>query len=591
MKDRKEKIISSAPAQEGGRRRPALHLEKSRRQTKRGSYSIALIAFVIAAVIAINLIVAELPSKYRQIDMTSQQLSELTDESRKVLSGVTKDMTIYLIAQDDKRDDNIYRLLERYADASSHIKIEVKDPVVNPKFTSQYTDEDVDENSVIVVCGDQSRVIAYSDLYESQFDMSTYSNQQTGFDAEGQITSAIAAFNSGSSSKLYTLSGHGEEDLPDSLTSAIEKENIETGSLNLINEEIPDDADVLLITMPTTDLSEAETAKIRTYLQGGGRAIFISGYTKKEMPNYDSLLEYVGVKPVPGVVMEGNSQNYVQYPYYLIPTINDTDVTQGMSGGKAYVLMVAAQGLQKVDNSESGLTVNSVLTTSDSAYSKTNVASMTTYDKEDGDTDGPFDVAVIASGVISGDSQKQEEITADSASQLTTAAAEETGAAADAASAETTAAAGTTAASDTTKAAGTTASADTTAAANVTTAETDGTQSAEETAAAESSAEGTSDEKSSDSRETRVAVFSSATILDENANQMVSGGNYTLVTNTLSWMCDNTSAVSIPVKDMSVSYLTVPSASAGLWGTLTIAVIPAGVLAAGLIVWNRRRKK
>ena len=62
MKDRKEKIISSAPAQEGGRKGPALHLEKkSRRQTKQGSYSIALIALVIAAVIAINLIVAELP--------------------------------------------------------------------------------------------------------------------------------------------------------------------------------------------------------------------------------------------------------------------------------------------------------------------------------------------------------------------------------------------------------------------------------------------------------------------------------------------------------------------------------------------------
>ena len=51
------------------------------------------------------------------------------------------------------------RLLEKYEEGSDHIKVEQKDPVVNPKFTSEYTSDDVAANSLIVVCGDRSKVV------------------------------------------------------------------------------------------------------------------------------------------------------------------------------------------------------------------------------------------------------------------------------------------------------------------------------------------------------------------------------------------------------------------------------------------------
>ena len=44
--------------------------------------------------------------------------------------------------------------------------------------------------------------------------------------------------------------------------------------------------------------------------------------------------------------------------------------------------------------SSSSATVTSLLTTSDSAFSKVDGYSLTTYEKEDGDIDGPFTVAV-----------------------------------------------------------------------------------------------------------------------------------------------------------------------------------------------------
>ena len=63
---------------------------------------------------------------------------------------------------------------------------------MNPKFTSEYTDEEVSSNSLIIVCGDRSKVVDYNNIYESSIDYNTYSYTTSGFDGEGQITSAIS---------------------------------------------------------------------------------------------------------------------------------------------------------------------------------------------------------------------------------------------------------------------------------------------------------------------------------------------------------------------------------------------------------------
>ena len=78
-------------------------------------------------------------------------------------------MTIYQIAQTGYEDKNISSLLKRYKDESKHINIEVKDPVVNPKFVSDYTNEQISSNSLIVESGERSKIINYSDMYESSW--------------------------------------------------------------------------------------------------------------------------------------------------------------------------------------------------------------------------------------------------------------------------------------------------------------------------------------------------------------------------------------------------------------------------------------
>ena len=380
----------------------------SKKHIKNGSYTMVMSVIFIAVVIVINMIVSTIPSKYSEIDISSQKLYSIGDETKKMLKDLEKDVTIYQIAQSGSEDENISNLLKKYEDESKHIKVEQKDPVVNPKFVSQYTSDDLSANSLIVVCGDRNKVIDYNNIYETSVDYQTYSSQTTGFDGEGQITSAIRYVTSENLPALYTVEGHGEKDMDSSIKEDIEKANMDIKSLNLLTEgSVPDDADCLFIDSPSTDFSSDEKDAIIEYLENGGKAIIFSDYTTEDMPNFDAILENYGVQRTEGVVFEGDNQHYaMQMPYYLVPTINSTDASSETASAGYYVLAPYAQGIKQLDDVRDTVKIESILTTSDQAYSKTDLNS-NTIEKEDGDVEGPFDLGVSITESLDDDKETQ----------------------------------------------------------------------------------------------------------------------------------------------------------------------------------------
>lgn len=383
--------------------------KRNKKLLKHGTYSMAVTAVVIAIVVVLNLVVQEIPSKCREIDLSSQKLYTIGEQTEKILKNLKKDVTLYYIAQDGTESSDIKNLLEKYEEGSKHITVEQKDPAVFPKFASQYTSDNISNNSIIVVCGDKSKVVDYSSMYETSINYQTYSQEVTGFDGEGQLTSAINYVVSDNMPVLYNLEGHDESSMSETMKETIEKANIEIKSLNLLSEEaVPDDAECLFIFAPATDLTKEEADKIISYLENGGKALIVSNYTDEDMPNFESVLENYGVQPVDGIVLEGNTDNYVsQNPYYLLPNIESGEINSELSSQSRYVLVPLAQGIKKADNIRDTLNISSILTTSDSAYSKTNLKDMDTMEKEDGDIDGPFDLAVSITEKVGDDKETQ----------------------------------------------------------------------------------------------------------------------------------------------------------------------------------------
>lgn len=373
-----------------------------KKSLKNGSYSMALTAIVVAVLVVLNLIVSQIPEKYTQIDVSSQKLYTISEETEAYVKELDTDVTIYHIVQSGNEDPILEKMLTRYEEESKHIKVQKKDPVLYPNFTSQYTSDSVADNSLILVCGEKSKVIAYNDLYETQFDYTTYQSNTTGFDGEGQIDSAISYVTSEDLPIIYTLEGHEELEFNSSLTESLEKANYDVQSLNLLTQdEVPEDTGCLVIAAPQKDLSAEEAEKVIAYLEQGGKVLIFTEYTGSEMPNLSSVLESYGLTIGDGVIMEGDTGHYImQRPYYLVPFIENTDITYDLYSNNRYVLMPIAQPLVLLENYRDTLEMETLLSTSEKAYTKTDIENMTTYEKENGDEEGNFQLGVSVTETI-----------------------------------------------------------------------------------------------------------------------------------------------------------------------------------------------
>lgn len=370
------------------RQRPA----SGKQALRGGTYSLAVTAVVLAILIAVNVFVSVLPASATKLDISASKLYSITSNTKAVVNNLTQDVTLYWVVQADKEDSVIENLLSKYDSLSDHIQVEKKNPDVYPTFAAQYTDETVPNNSVIVVSGDRSRYISYNDIYVQTSDMYAYS-YTTSFDGEGAITSAIDYVVTETLPRMYVLEGHGETELPASFADAVEKENVQTQSLSLLTgDSVPEDAACVTIYAPQSDISQEEAEMLRSYTEKGGKLLVIAGPVKgAELTNLYSLLTDYGVEPVEGIVVESDREHYAfGYPYVLMPDMQSDNITQSLMDSRYHPIFPVSQGLQVTDSSS----VTTLLTTSDTAFSKTAGYSLTAYDKETGDTDGPFAVAV-----------------------------------------------------------------------------------------------------------------------------------------------------------------------------------------------------
>ena len=96
--------------------------------------------------------------------------------------------------------------------------------------------------------------------------------------------------------KLYMVTGHGELELDSAFTDILQKANIDTQTVNLMDyDAVPEDAMAVFVNAPTEDLSSDDAQKILNYLNNGGDIFINTAYTGKDMPNLNKLLDFYGV--------------------------------------------------------------------------------------------------------------------------------------------------------------------------------------------------------------------------------------------------------------------------------------------------------
>ena len=370
------------------------------RSFRLGSYSFVLTAIVLAIVVAVNLLVNALPDRLTHYDISSAKIFTFTSYTKAVVTRLNEDVTINWIVQAGEEDEILGTLLDKYEKLNDHVKVVKKNPDIYPAFASQYTNENIHNNDLIVVCGDRSRHVRITDIYMSDTSETLEGGKENvNFDGEGQVTSAINYVTRDTYPIVYYTTGHEELEFTQSLLASMTKSNYELRPLSLIAvDSIPEDGDMVLINSPQVDFTDYERELIEEYIINGGSVMMFSGLpVNGSLDNIYELCWRFGFDKQPGVVIESERSRYAYgQPYSILPIMNAGDITDPLIEESRQVIMPISQGMVKREEMADNYLITEMLTTGeDSSYSKLAGYNLEVFDEEDGDIDGPFCLSAL----------------------------------------------------------------------------------------------------------------------------------------------------------------------------------------------------
>lgn len=373
--------------------------------TKHGSYSVGLTVLVIAIVVVFNLVIGQIPEAYRNIDVSSTRIYDISDTTKDLLSGLNEKVNLKVLAVKEDTDDRIKTFISKYAALSDKISVEWVDPVLHP---SALTENNASENTIVISCEATGKTTTVSFDKILVMDMSSYyysgSTSYSEFDGDGQLTSAVNYVTSDVQKTIYEVSGHGEADLSSTITDLMSKNNYTLTDLNLLMaDSIPEDCDLLLMNAPTNDLSENEVTLLMNYLAAGGKVLCLLGdKSLTDLPNLASVLKTYGIEGADGYIADP-TRCYQNQPYYIFPQLNVSgDLADGISS--KMVLLANAHGLTLTDPQRDTISTSAFMETSENGYAVT----------ESDQKQGTYELGVVATETISSDTDATED-TSDSA--------------------------------------------------------------------------------------------------------------------------------------------------------------------------------
>lgn len=334
---------------------------KNKSALRHGSYSVAIIAVVVAGVIVLNVLMGILSERgVLSFDITSSKVNTMDEENIKFIKSIDKEVTITVLSAEDAYiggsmneyasnymnviDDSEYytqtvNILKQYPQINDKIK------VVFENFYSNKTESLATEypnlfyGDILVECGEESRLVTFDDIY-SYSDDTGYADMGYGYyyvdgnNVETAVSSAINTLTSGETKKMALIASHSNSAVFTSLYSkTLALNGFELSEIKeAIVQTIPEGTDVLVIAAPTTDLLASEVTVINEWLDNGGKKgkslIFVPGATMTNLPVLKQFLAEWGIKYSSGLLYQTDKNYYYNTPTTMPMFISDSDITK-----------------------------------------------------------------------------------------------------------------------------------------------------------------------------------------------------------------------------------------------------------------------
>ncbi|MFT4902042.1 MAG: ABC-type uncharacterized transport system involved in gliding motility auxiliary subunit [Lentimonas sp.] len=244
----------------------------------------------ISLIFALNFLAAK---HFSRTDLTESGSYTLAPESKayireleeplKVIITIPKDPDVPELVQIHQHLEKLLReyVAEGMRGGKAYVEVEFVDIYRQRKRAQELSNQYnlSQENIILVAMGERVREIRQADLFEVK------DNEIRGFRGEKAITSAIIDVASKKADKVYFVVGHGEMRLDDvdplrglsQLESFLRERNYSLATLDLtIENQVPLDADLIVVPSPQASLLPVEVEMLRRYMSDrNGRMVVL----------------------------------------------------------------------------------------------------------------------------------------------------------------------------------------------------------------------------------------------------------------------------------------------------------------------------
>ena len=380
--------------------------QKWLRQT---TLTVLLILLIIIGYLSVNILFQRM--NIQPLDFTRDKVYTLSQESKDLIGKVRKNVTIYLLGylETDKTVD----LIRQYTKANEMIKMFIVSSDTRPDLATKYGASNA---NAIIAIESNNRYVTIDSTETYTYD---YSNLQTIDITEQKVTNAIMDVTLDNEPKIYFLNGHGEY-IPSTYIkyfyANVDNAVNDVNTLNLSNNNLPEECDLLVIVNPTSDFDSSVTSKIETYINNGGNILWFQNPSLvigpdvniKQYTNINKILEMYGIKLNNGLVFDPNSSNGVassnsQTADFLNPSLSYNKIVKDLyTDGN--VLMYCPGKLTNNEQlqAEMGVTIDAFAKSSDESYYMEEIYEGADLSAKPADAeDGPFIVGEVATKKIS----------------------------------------------------------------------------------------------------------------------------------------------------------------------------------------------
>ncbi|MBR4910348.1 MAG: GldG family protein [Clostridia bacterium] len=324
---------------------------------KKGTYTVAITALVLAALILVNWLVDTLGKRFHlEYDMTPDKSYSVNGENLEYIKNVNDKITITVLSakysyvsnlsrlaaeyyyvsgyDDESYYEQTLALLEKYGEYNDNIKIEfldISDAEAN-LLINKYKNDNPFYGDMIVSCESNERykVVRFADIYQYDTENVYYQYAIQGNNLETALAGAIAYCVSARTPKCVVFTGHSSEDYSQYYTEFLKKYNYDFDVIgSQIISEISDEYDMAVIVAPTADFIEGELDLLSSFLKNGGKLskglIYFGSICDHRLPNLEEFLAQWGIVINGYIAIDEQLKETPYYSYMISEPANGQD--------------------------------------------------------------------------------------------------------------------------------------------------------------------------------------------------------------------------------------------------------------------------